>query len=39
MIPVEDLILNLELIPFNETDSPGLKFGSNSDTTMTVDVT
>ena len=39
MIPVEDLTLNLELVPYNETDPPGLKFSSNSDTTFSVDVT
>lgn len=35
-IPVDDLLLDFELIPFDVTKPPGLKFASTSDTKMNV---
>jgi len=37
-IPVEGLTILFELIPQNITDSPGLVFQSNSETTLSLSV-
>lgn len=36
IIPVDDLLLDFELIPFNVDKPSGLKFESTSDTKMNV---